>query len=121
LADVRFLGFRNQTELPAFFDLCDVFVLVSKHEPWGLVVNEVMAAGRAVIVGDEVGCAPDLVKNGVNGFTVPAGDIDALVEALCVVTGSAERARRMGEESRRIIDTWSFSEDVAGLRRALES
>lgn len=119
LDGVRFVGFRNQTELPAFFDLCDVFVLVSKHEPWGLVVNEAMATGRAVIVGDEVGCAPDLVKPGVNGFTVHAGDIAALAAALQEVIGSPERARRMGEESRRIVETWSFREDIAGLKQAL--
>lgn len=49
-ADVRFLGFKNQGELPAFYDLCDVFVLPSIHEPWGLVVNEVMNAAKPVIV-----------------------------------------------------------------------
>ena len=119
LGDVRFLGFRNQTELPALFDLCDVFVLVSKHEPWGLVVNEAMAAGRAVIVGDEVGCAADLVRHGVNGYVVPVGDITALAKALGEVTKSPEQARRLGEESRRIIETWSFREDIAGLRQAL--
>lgn len=119
LGDVRFLGFRNQTELPAFFDLCDVFVLVSRHEPWGLVVNEAMAAGRAVIVGDEVGCAADLVRHGVNGYAVPAGDIAALADALSEVTASPERAWSMGQESRRIIETWSFREDLAGLRQAL--
>ena len=54
--DVRFLGFQNQTALPRFYDLCDVFVLASIDEPWGLVVNEVMNAGKAVIVSDEVGC-----------------------------------------------------------------
>ena len=45
---VRFCGFRNQSELPRFFDLATVFVLPSQDEPWGLIVNEVMNAGRAV-------------------------------------------------------------------------
>jgi len=40
LTDIRFAGFRNQSEMPAFYDLCDVFVLPSEREPWGLVVNE---------------------------------------------------------------------------------
>ena len=121
LNDVRFLGFRNQTELPAFFDLCDVFVLPSKHEPWGLVVNEAMAAGRAVIVGDEIGCAADLVKSGINGFAVSAGDVPALADALFDVIGSAGRAHEMGEASRRIIESWSFREDLTGLREALRA
>ena len=78
LESVRFLGFKNQTELPAYYDLCDVFVLPSVHEPWGLVVNEVMNAGRAVIVSDQVGCGPDLVRNGENGYIFQAGDITGL-------------------------------------------
>ena len=49
LSSIRMLGFRNQSELPRFFDLCDVFILPSIHEPWGLIVNEVMSAGRAVV------------------------------------------------------------------------
>lgn len=121
LTGVKFLGFRNQTELPALYDLCDVFVLPSIHEPWGLVVNEVMAAGRAVIVGDEVGCAADLIQPGLNGYTVRAGDIDGLAGALQRVLASPAESRRMGEASRRIIDTWSFDQDVAGLRSALRA
>ena len=58
---VYMLGFRNQSELPGFYDLCDVFVLPSIHEPWGLVVNEAMNAGKPIIVSDQVGCQPDLV------------------------------------------------------------
>jgi glycosyltransferase involved in cell wall biosynthesis len=46
---IRFLGFRNQSEMPAMYDLCDVFVLPSRFEPWGLAINEVMNAGKAVV------------------------------------------------------------------------
>ncbi|MBT5456620.1 MAG: glycosyltransferase family 4 protein, partial [Rhodospirillaceae bacterium] len=74
---VRFAGFQNQSEIPRYYDLCQVFVLPSLLEPWGLVINEVMNAGRAVIVSDQVGAAADLVRDGDNGFVFPAGDIDA--------------------------------------------
>jgi glycosyltransferase involved in cell wall biosynthesis len=122
LGAVLFLGFRNQTELAAFYDLCDVFVLPSIHEPWGLVVNEVMAAGRPVIVGDEVGCAADLVQPGRNGFTIRAGDVEALAQALYrIVTADPDARRRMNATSREIIAGWSFAEDVAGLRQALRA
>jgi len=119
LADVRFLGFRNQTELPALYDLCTVFVLPSTNEPWGLVVNEVMAAARPVVVSDRVGCAADLVRDGVNGLVFPFGDVAALVQVLRTVLSDPDRARRMGLESSAILAEWSFAEDVAGLREAL--
>src|SRR5262249_27029363 len=64
LSAARFLGFRNQTELPAFYALADIFVLPSVDETWGLVVNEAMNAGCAIVVSDRVGSGADLVKNG---------------------------------------------------------
>ncbi len=116
---VRFLGFRNQTELPRFFDLCDVFVLPSVHEPWGLVVNEAMNAGRAVIASTDVGCQEDLVRDGVNGAVFPAGDVPALADAIERVLASPETAARMGEEGRRLVAAYSFERDIVGLRQAL--
>jgi glycosyltransferase involved in cell wall biosynthesis len=116
---VRFLGFRNQTELPRFFDLCDVFVLPSVHEPWGLVVNEAMNAGRAVIASDDVGCQEDLVRDGVNGAVFPACDVPGLARAIERVLASPETAAQMGEHGRRMVAEYSFEQDVRGLRQAL--
>ncbi len=121
LASVRFLGFRNQGELPALLDLCDVFVLPSVREPFGLIVNEAMNAARPVIVTDEVGAAPDLVENGANGYVVPARDLSALASALHDVTSNTDKAKRMGLKSKEMIDRWDFESNVAGLWEALGS
>jgi glycosyltransferase involved in cell wall biosynthesis len=118
--DIRFLGFRNQTELPRFYDLCNVFVLASENEPWGLVVNEVMNAGRAVIVTDQVGCQKNLVHHGVNGCVIKARDVDGLAESLRTVLADEPSWQRMGGESLRIIESFSFEQNVTGLRQALE-
>ena len=119
LGSIRFCGFRNQSELPRFFDLATVFVLPSRHEPWGLIVNEVMNAGRAVIVSDDVGCAPDLVRDGVEGYVFPAGDVAALAAALKRVLATPETAAAMGARGLERIRTWDFEEDIRGLRQAL--
>lgn len=119
LKDVRFCGFRNQSELPRFFDLATVFVLPARHEPWGLIVNEVMNASRPVIVTDDVGAHPDLVTNGVEGYVYPVGDTAALTEALDRVISVPGEAERMGRNALARISGWNFDEDVAGLRRAL--
>jgi len=117
---IRFCGFRNQSELPRFFDLATVFVLPSRREPWGLIVNEVMNAGRAVILSDEVGCAVDLVRDGVEGRIFPAGDVNALTGALQSVLATPGTAIEMGQRGRERIQSWSFEEDVQGLRNAIE-
>lgn len=116
---VRFYGFRNQSELPRFFDLATVFVLPSEREQWGLIVNEVMNAGRAVIVSDDVGCQPDLVEDGVEGCVFPAGDVAALTEALRRVLATPDTAVAMGERCLAKIQRWDFEEDVRGLKQAI--
>jgi glycosyltransferase involved in cell wall biosynthesis len=116
---IRFCGFRNQSELPRFFDLASVFVLPSRSEPWGLIVNEVMNAGRAVIISDEVGCQPDLVTDGVEGCVFPAGDVGALTKALRRVLATADTPAEMGKRALERIQIWGFEEDVRGLRQAI--
>jgi len=91
-------GFVNQSELPAYYHAADIIVLPSEWEPWGLVVNEAMAAGVLPVVSDRVGAGPDLVV-GV-GEVYPCGDIarlsDALDRALALANdpGTRDRVRQ---------------------------
>lgn len=117
---VRFAGFRNQSELPRFFDLCSVFVLPSRHEPWGLIVNEAMNAARPVIVTDEVGSALDLVRDGENGFIYPATNIDALHSALVRALEDPQKTAEMGRQALARVSEWDFEADVRGLLAALQ-
>ena len=119
LPGVRFCGFRNQSQLPRFFALATVFVLPSRHEPWALIVNEVMNAGCPVIVSDDVGCHPDLITNGVEGFVFPVRDIAALTGALHKVLSSTHTQREMGQAALRRVSGWSFEQDIDGLKQAL--
>ena len=121
LSAVRVTGFRNQRELPRFYDLCDVFVLPSAFEPWGLAVNEAMNAARPVVVSDASGCADDLVVEGSTGFTFPAGDVGALARTVGALLQSPELARTMGDAALGHISGWDFEADVIGLRAALAS
>ncbi len=118
-ADIHLEGFRGQQELIAYYDMCDVFVLPSSGEPWGLVVNEAMNRAKAIIVSDQVGSGPDLVRPGENGFIFPAGDIAALTDALEQTCRDRAQARSMGQRSLEIISGWDFEADIRGLRQAL--
>jgi glycosyltransferase involved in cell wall biosynthesis len=84
-----------------------------------LIVNEVMNAGRAVIVSDDVGCQPDLIEDGVEGCVFPAGDVAALADALRKVLATPDTAAAMGQRGLRKVRAWSFEEDVRGLRQAI--
>jgi len=118
---VRLTGFVNQRELPRYYDLCDVFVLPSQHDRWGLAVNEAMNAGKAIIVTDKVGCAPDLVHDWENGFVVPARDVVSLASRLLCVLQDRDLRTRMGAASRRLVAAFSFEQDLQGLKKALHA
>lgn len=118
-SSTRFLGFQNQSQMAKLFDLCDVFVLPSVDEPFGLIVNEVMNAGRAIIVSDQVGCQPDLIEDGVNGKVFPAGDVLALRSAIESLIGDSTLRNVLGRSGLDRIKLWSFEDDIRGLREAL--
>ena len=115
---IHFLGFQNQSAMPALYDLCDVFVLPSVFDQWGLVVNEAMCAGKPVVVSDHVGASRDLVRPGQNGSVFPASDVDALAAALqhwC----RPDAAAAGGRVSLEIIGRWDLDSNVKALHHAL--
>lgn len=116
---VKVLGFKGQADLAALYDLCDIFVLPSEREAWGLVVNEAMNAGRAIVCSDRIGAAPDLIVPGLNGHIYPFGNDKALTAALRDCLADAERLAAMGQASLDRINQWSFDQDLDGLCRAL--
>jgi glycosyltransferase involved in cell wall biosynthesis len=119
-SSVRFLGFQDQSSLPAYYDLCDLFVLPSAYEPWGMVINEAMNFGKPIIVSHQVGAGYDLVADGQNGYVFPSGDVEALADCLKKSLLSEEKLKGMGEASFIRINQWSFAQDVDGLVEAIQ-
>jgi glycosyltransferase involved in cell wall biosynthesis len=108
---VRISGFVNQSEIPAWYAASDCLVLPSdSQETWGLVVNEGMAAGLPVIVSDAVGCSPDLVEEGANGFTYPFADVRALADRMGRIAElDPERRAELGARSEEIVAGCTFA------------
>lgn len=79
---VRFLGRLSREELVPWYAAADVFVLPSRSDQWGMVLNEAAAAGLPLVATEAPGAAHDLIEDGVNGFRVPVEDERALAAAL---------------------------------------
>ncbi len=98
-----------------------VLVLPSDDEPWGVVVNEAVAAGLAVVATDIVGAAAELVHDRVNGRLIESGDRSALIVALLDVTFS-ETLMQYRAAGPGVLARWRREADpVAGLLAALAS
>jgi glycosyltransferase involved in cell wall biosynthesis len=119
LSDVHFLGFKNQSDLPKYYSLADVFVFPAENEPWGLVLNEVMCAGLPIVAAREIGAVPDLLRHGENGFTYEAGDINQLTSYLRQLLEAPEKRMLMGRHSRAIIGQWTYERGVLSVVEAL--
>jgi glycosyltransferase involved in cell wall biosynthesis len=100
-ARVRYEGFQPPECLNEYFSRADVFVLPSRHDGWGVVVNQALGAGLPVITSDAVGAGLDLVEPGVNGLHCRAGDAESLLEAMEVFAEDPDLAPRWGEASRK--------------------
>jgi glycosyltransferase involved in cell wall biosynthesis len=113
---IHFAGFRNQSELPAFYAAADALALTSDgDETWGLVVNEAMACGVPAIVSDAAGCAPDLIEESGTGRVFPTGDVPALAEELIDFRGAnADALRHKCAE-------YSMARATEGLEKALKA
>jgi glycosyltransferase involved in cell wall biosynthesis len=107
---ITFLGFRNQTEMPILYRLADVFVLPSTSETWGLSINEAMASGCAIICSNQIGCAPDLVKNYENGFVVSAKKDEEMIEAIQKLATDPRFLSECKQASLDKIIHWSIEE-----------
>jgi glycosyltransferase involved in cell wall biosynthesis len=119
---VMLAGFRQYDEVPAYYGLASAFVHASTTEQWGLVVNEAMASGLPVTVSERCGCVPDLVEDGVNGFTFDPYDVDALAALMQRVAAMTEERRdAMGRAGQRIIADWGPERFADGLMQAAES
>jgi glycosyltransferase involved in cell wall biosynthesis len=119
---VTFAGFLNQTEIPSAYVAADCLALPSDFgETWGLVVNEAMACGRAAVVSDRVGCAPDLVTSGETGAVFPFGNVDALALVLKDLAKDPARLRAMGTAARaRVLGEYTIERSVQGTLQAVD-
>ena len=97
---VRFVGPQPQSVLPLYYAAADVTVLPSYYESFGMVALEAMACGSPVIAS-RVGGLVTTVRDGVTGFLVPDGDVDALAERIETLVGDPELRWRLGREGVR--------------------
>jgi glycosyltransferase involved in cell wall biosynthesis len=105
-------GNFTEDELAEQYVEADVFALLSRHEPWGVVVNEAAASGLPLVLSDRVGAAHDLLVDGENGFVVPADDVDATAAALERLADDPELRRSMGTRSRELVRDWGYGPSV---------
>jgi glycosyltransferase involved in cell wall biosynthesis len=117
---VRFLGFINQSQLPAVYKAADLMVLPSEYEPFAVVVNEASCCGCPVAASDRVGATTDLIAPVNPDFIFPYGDVPALTRLLQKALCDPVELARRGQDALRRMKTWSIRENISGALEAVE-
>jgi glycosyltransferase involved in cell wall biosynthesis len=113
-APVIFAGHQQQSMLPAFFRAADLFVIASRHDGWGVVVNEACGAGLPVIASKQTGSAHDLIIPGVNGIRFEAGNVADLAAAMRQLAEDSALRQAYGSNSMERVKDYT---SAAGARR----
>jgi glycosyltransferase involved in cell wall biosynthesis len=113
------VGGLGEEQLARRYLDADVFALLSRQETWGVVVNEAAASGLPLVLSDRVGAAYDLLRDGENGFLVPADDVEAAAEALRRLAADPELRRRMGARSSELVAAWGYEPSVESFVEAV--
>lgn len=99
LRNVHFLDFMKKEQLAEYYQASDVFVLPTRSDVWGLVVNEAMANGLPVVSTDKCIAALEMIENWKNGFVVPVDDAVELKNAIEYILKSPDVCQQMAKES----------------------
>ena len=108
LSNVHFIGFKGKEELSQYYRAADLFVLMTREDVWGLVINEAMAMGLPIITTNMCGAGLELVRKNENGFIIPVNDAEALVEKIRFFMDHPEKMEKFGKRSLEIISDYTI-------------
>lgn len=113
--NIRYLGSKPQNELFKYYNNCDIFVLPSIQDGFGMVILQAMACGLPVICSTNTGIENVLTKNGEEGFIIPIRDPNAIVERVLELYNDKELRTKMGNKALKKVQN-GFSWDDYGSR-----
>lgn len=112
---IRALGRRSDEDLWRIYAASDVVVVPSYEEPWGLVVNEAMAAAKPVIGSNRVGCVEDLVFHESTGLVIEPKDVGALQNAMQWLLDHPLSRVEMGQAAATLMKKWTLEDEVDNI------
>ncbi|MEG1523594.1 MAG: glycosyltransferase [Clostridia bacterium] len=121
LSNVHFLSFMNKTELSHWLFAADVFVLPTREDMWGLVINEAMANALPVITTDHCNAGLELVKNGKNGYLVPIENGMMLLARIKEVLASDSLRTQFSTKSLEMIAKYTIEQMVQVHQEAFDA
>jgi len=108
IKNIELIGFKTKEELIEYYLASDLFILPTREDIWGLVINEAMACGLPVITTDKCIAGLELIKDYENGFIVPVERTDILAHRIEEVLSNNQLAFKMGEKNLQKIKSYTI-------------
>lgn len=118
-ARASIFGFVPRSRLPDIYSLLDVYLVTARVEGGPMTVLESLACATPV-VATRVGLVPDVVIDGVNGFTAEIGDVETLSAALLKIAAGVELRKAIRSGSRPSVEKYSWNDTLAPLESILD-
>lgn len=109
LNNLHFEGFKTKNQLNKYYEAGDLFVLPTREDIWGLVVNEAMAKGLPVITTNKCVAGTELIENDKNGIIVEGDNVNQLAEAVAYVINDEAKRKLMAENSLKKIQGYTIT------------
>ena len=121
LSNVHFVDFLGKDELREYYNAADLFVLMTRGDTWGLVINEAMANGLPIITTKRCVAGVELIKDGENGYIIDVDDTEALVNKVLTLRDNEELCRQMSLANINKMQTNTIDQIAKNHIQVLES
>lgn len=114
------LGYVSEEEKRDAFDACDLFVMPSRYDSFGIVYLEAWRCGKPVI-GAKVGAIPEVIEEGKDGWLVEFGEVDQLASAILSFLNNPHLCKEMGETGRKkVIDRFTWDKNIGKIEEVFQ-
>lgn len=116
---VEMVGFMQPQEVAGVLGRSDAIIVPSFEEAFGLVINEGMAAGCAVVASSSVGASADLVRHNENGYVFDPFDHISLAKYIDRLNSDRAMLKEFQRKSQSLIKNWSYEVDALAIKGIL--
>jgi glycosyltransferase involved in cell wall biosynthesis len=118
---VIFAGYKQHWELPKYYALADLFIFPTLYDQFGLVVIEALASGLPVICSQFAGSAPDLIKDGINGYIIDPRNIETLTDLLINILTDESLLQKLKQGALDLADNFTVEKSAEHFLNAIDS
>lgn len=118
--DQYFMTTTKIEETAKMYSIADFFVIPTHEDLFSNVVAEALASGLPVISTRENGASRDLIKEGVNGFVIDAGDVDTLTKRIELIANNSSLRSKLSSNTWNSIKNFNYKSNVKGFNQAIK-